>query len=213
MCTERQEHIPCVHKLALLFCAGMAGLLFPGFELATPAVSANPGGRPTTTISRGTNPPPSRCLEKKFDRARILLNCIRSCFELIPLREIARSSSTAAAAASRATRSRPAPFSPLRPFALCFTFDFYFYIILLPSVSGERKMLCRGVRRKEESRMPGCQTGSSLATITNGWQLLLFLFQAGIQAAIQQSSHPQPKQTLERFPSVFRSAPRPLLLS
>lgn len=45
VCAERQEHIPCVHKLALLFCAGLALLL---------ACSAARGlsGRQPTTRSR-----------------------------------------------------------------------------------------------------------------------------------------------------------------
>lgn len=77
------------------------------------------------------------------------------------------------AAAATATRSRTAflsvPGLALSPRPLFSTFDFllfYFYIILLPSVRARGVGLFGG---RYWRRMPGCQTGSSLATITNGW--------------------------------------------
>lgn len=50
VCAERQEHIPCVHKLALLFCAGLALLLAPDFVLRDSGLNPPPPPPPPLAI-------------------------------------------------------------------------------------------------------------------------------------------------------------------
>lgn len=102
------------------------------------------------------------------------------------------------AAAATATRSRTAflsvPGLALSPRPLFSTFDFllfYFYIILLPSVRARGVGLFGG---RYWRRMPGCQTGSSLATITNGW------LSASASAPATPPTPTSVEQTLEDLP-------------
>jgi len=97
VCVLKDRSISLVYTSSL-YCFALGWLY--SLPLVPRTFRCQPTTNPTSTA--GNIEPPgfhsllyaTPHLGKNFARARILLNCIRSCFELIRLREIARSSSS-----------------------------------------------------------------------------------------------------------------------